>query len=368
MTEVISNLSLITRLQNFLRILKITKNGIYRLFKNIPNVHIRGYWILLLKKSAEIKNPPESLKRLLEISDHDLCEGESEEKKTNLKKFLKLIDQVILDLSQEKTSMNTSIVEHDVTMSLKPYFNIEFLSFYSTKAKLDIQTECFKAIESIKQSKILNFHKCLPNANIAFGTKESLFYLNGGIQYKKSLSKTIGGYYDHDFDQIAIVKDTRIKAESMLIHELAHRYDEFFLTEKKRKRLISLYNKVCTYKDNTKDVDLKKGDFLPMYYILDSHHRIDENFTIGIFKNKTRFKAKQKELVFESFDSGFYYDGDLYPIFKAGLGGYDYFPSRYAKSSFYEWFAEMCTMITLNQNNVKDWITDKFLEIMNQGS
>ena len=367
MTEVISNLSLITRLQCFERTLKhLSKGDFYRLTKILPNSHIAGFWFLIEKKSADIKNKPESLKRLLETRNHDLCNGESEEKKTNFKEFLKLIDQVILDLSQEKTSRDTVVIEHEVTMSLKPYFNIEFLSFFSSKEKLDIQRECLKTIDCIKQSKILDFNKCLLNVPLAFGNKELLFYFKGHIELARPVLSTVGGYYNRHLDQVAIVKHLAFQVPSKVIHELAHRYDELYLTEKKRKKLNTLYKKVCTYKDDLNGIDLKKGDMMPMYYLTLQHQGSNENFTVNVLKNRTKFKAKQKELVFESLDSGLYYDGELFPIIKERIGGYNYFPSRYAKTCFYEWFAEMCTMITLNQNNVKDWITNKFLEIVNQ--
>jgi len=342
MTEVISNLSLICRLQSFVRTLKVrSKDKIYKRFnKNIPNHQIAGFWILLLKKSAEIKNQPESLKRLLETSDHDLCDGKSAEKKTNLKKFLKLIEQVIFDLSQEKTAKKSAIVENQIKTALQPHFNIEFLSYCTIKEKLEVQRKCLDVIDKIKQSKILNFDKCLLDAHVAFGTKGQLVYLQRINEDDEYLDSDLTGFYHYHNDILGMVTKT-FSDISILIHEFSHRFF-YSLKTKQKKELKILYKKVSKYKNTIKGfkkLNLKDGDPMPNYY---AHSCVNDAGS------------------FETYDS----DDDFSN--KSYLKGYNYFPSRYAKSSFYEWFAEMSTMITLNQNNVKDWITDKFLKIVNQ--
>jgi hypothetical protein len=344
MTEVVSNLSLISRLESFVQTLKVrSKSSIYKSFnKTLPNHQIAGLWFLILKKSAEIKNQPESLKRLLEISDHDLCHGKSGEKKTNLKKFLKLIDQVVLDLSQEKTTKKSAVVENQIKTTLQPYFKIEFLSYCTIQEKLEVERKCLDVIDKIKQSKILNFDKCLLDAHVAFGTKSLLVYLQKINEDDEYLEQDLTGFYYYHNDILGVVTKS-FSDISILIHEFSHRFF-YSLKRKQKKELKILYKKVSKYKNTIKGfkkLNLKDGDLMPNYY---AHSCVNQAES------------------FETYDSEDGFSDKKY------LKGYNYFPSRYAKNCFGEWFAEMCTMTTLNQNNVKDWNKNKFLKIVNQGN
>jgi len=242
-------------------------------------------------------------------------------------------------------------------------------SYLDEEGTLDIKKELMKTMMYIKNSLVTGFDKAL-TGNLYVGNKELANDMKGflgqGSSFERQRKNNNAWYIPRSMSVFLVVDEDRSPKdrESDLIHEYAHKFHWEYLG-KNNTDIINLYNEFIDGKEHKKIPLPKIGD--PLSNIVNytsSPESVEYEWTVKKASEEYYLtdiiyeSGVIKEFVYESEDAILSFTPEeIYSMIRR--------PSQYGTTNPQEFFAEMCTMITLNK--VKDsqlYIANKFINIV----
>jgi hypothetical protein len=334
------------------------KDADYKLLDFIPQRMFSDKEILdiLIKKKLEVlKYAPEELRNDPELAIKSISQNYSNLKYVNkeLRDNESFMDKVL------KLQKPNSFLNNHLKTFYSPRLKLEeknrnnfsvkigdktifFVDIPTKKEILFFKTVLFKAIMKINNSKVPSFSKALKNLDIVFGESgeaDKLFSENS-----KKTTPNVQAQYFSTRDEIIYYTNTIGSGRDVymtIIHEIAHRLHYLHIKNGfENKELKDLYNKTTSQVMCRLSQFPKIGDPL-------SDLNVNEKNEWELVTRKASAEFYLKEIT----DDGIF-------IYKDSLGKEIKFPrnkimkmircpSEYGAENVMEFFAEMCTMITL---------------------
>jgi len=273
-------------------------------------------------------------------------------------------------------------IDRHIFMENKPIINpfvfrlgsIIVHSYLDEEGTLDIKKELMKTMMYIKNSLLPGFHKVL-TGNLFVGNKELANDMKGflgrGNSFERLRNKS-HAFYNNATNAVYLLVDFDNRKpkdrENDLIHEYAHKFHfNFMRMGYDNIDIIKLYEEMIRGEEHKKIPLPKIGDPLSniINYTYDTENNINYEWEVKKASGNSFYLADIiykrggiKEFVYENEDQELRFTLEqLYSIIRQ--------PSELGATNNEEFFAEMCTLITLNK--VKDsqlYIANKFINIV----